>query len=151
MRKNKQLITDRERGDCFRACMTSILGIANDPALPAAGDPEWFQKWWKFLADIGMEFHCRADGFWHGGYWIASVPSKNYPDVTHAIVMCGQEIAHDPTTTENAYTAGENLLGKKDAKGEKIVRAGYWLTVTDTSKLHVLVEMQRGLDVDAGW
>lgn len=31
------------------------------------------------------------------GYWIASVLSSNFPNTTHAVVMLGSEVAHDPS------------------------------------------------------
>lgn len=33
---------------------------------------------------------------YHEGYWMASVISENFPGATHAIVMHGAEVAHDP-------------------------------------------------------
>lgn len=34
---------------------------------------------------------------WHPGFWIASVISENFEGTTHAIVMRGCEVAHDPS------------------------------------------------------
>lgn len=35
---------------------------------------------------------------WHEGYGIASVISENYAGATHAVVMRGNEVVHDPST-----------------------------------------------------
>ena len=136
MRRNRQLIVDRGHGDCFRASLTSILGIPNDPALPGGGDPEWYLKWLAFLGQFGLTLRFKIRACWSEGYWIASVPSLNLGDgVTHAIVMHDSEVAHDPTTAKT-YPTGESLLGKD------VVQGGWNLEVTDPTLLGGLVKIQ---------
>lgn len=145
IRKNRQLVVSSVSGDCFRACLTSILCIPNDPALPLGNDPDWFHRWTAFLDQFGLELHCRSNGYWQQGYWIASVPSKNFPRTTHAIVMHGQEVEWDPTTSDNPYPTGLNLLGHRTGAScaGGTVLAGYMITLTDASKIGVLAELQR--------
>lgn len=126
--KNEQLIVDPKRGDCFRACLTSLLGIQNTEEFPDGGDKEWFLKWSKFLNGMGLSIQYTEKAFWRSGYWIASVKSLNFLDVTHAIIMDCQEVYFDPSTKEK-YLSGENLLSKD------VVLGGWYLEVEDLSKL----------------
>lgn len=133
MRKNKQLICDSKKGDCFRACLTSILGLPNDPKLPNCDDPEWYMKWNKLLWRFGLTLIYNQDSCWKSGYWIARVKSKNFKDTTHAIVMYDLQVAHDPSLKKR-YRVGQSLLGGAAVLG------GHSLEVTDASKLHKLKE-----------
>lgn len=136
MRKNKQHVVDAEKGDCFRACVTSLLGIPNDKRLPNVDDPEWYLKWHKFLRPLGMQLWYEGKSFWRHGYWIASVKSKNFANgTTHAIVMKGSDVFHDPTTTKNKYRPGDNLLGADTVVG------GWYIEVYDASKLPKFVRL----------
>ena len=116
--------------------MTSILDIPNDTSLPDGGDPEWGQKWFRFLNDLGLSMVYEIKACWRSGYWIASVPSLNYEGVSHAIVMNHCTIEFDPSTAK-AYPSGESLAGKG------IVKGGHYLEVLDPSKLSKLIELQR--------
>lgn len=133
---NKQLICSNTHGDCYRACLTSILEIPNSPELlPDAGDPECMFKILKFLEELGLYTRYETKAFWDWGYWIASVPSLNFEGVTHAIVMHSTEVAFDPSP-KLCYNIGE-YLGNKG-----IVKGGHLLEVIDPSKLRKLVELQ---------
>lgn len=101
-----------ERGDCFDACLASILevGLADVPC-PHTGD------WWEDAqaavarhgyrivpAATGTPLTAREVGEWLGPvYWIAGVESLNlgtYDDgrpVMHVIVMRGADVVHDPS------------------------------------------------------
>jgi hypothetical protein len=39
----------------------------------------------------------RDEAPWHPGFWIAGVISENFAGCTHAIVMEGSEVVHDPS------------------------------------------------------
>lgn len=125
--KNKQLVCDPVNGDCFRACMTSILGIPNSPDLPDGGDG-WIGKWYTFLYQRGLTIQYDETKIWREGFWIASVPSKNFEKCTHSIIMLGQEVYFDPSP-KDTYKTGENLLGKN------IVLGGWWLEINNIYKL----------------
>lgn len=134
--KNKQLIVDQGNGDCVRACITSILNIRNHPDLPNVDDPEWMIRWSEILNKFGMELCYEHRSFWRKGYWIASVPSLNFPPpITHAIVMKGTKIYWDPSTKEG-YKPGQSLLGGNMVKG------GMFIELLDTSKLEKFLEFK---------
>lgn len=135
MKKNRQLVADSVKGDCFRACVTSVLGIPNSPKLPNCDDPEWSLKWDRLLGRFGIALSYSQKACWRRGYWIASVKSKNFKEVTHAIVMNGIYVAWDPSTKVR-YKAGESLLGKD------VVLGGHYLEVTDPSKLAKFAQYQ---------
>lgn len=124
MKPVKQKICSKEIGDCFRACIASILEVENDDNLPNNHERGWAAYWMKFFRGIGLRLNYDRDKIWREGYWIASVPSKNFSDVYHAIVMCGDKVAFDPSTAKR-YKTGRNLLGKK------LVNFGYWIEVSD--------------------
>jgi hypothetical protein len=136
MRKNKQLIVSNTNGDCFRACMTSLLGIKNDPGFPEGGDPKWFVKWHKFLWRFGLGLVYEREACWRGGYWIASVKSKNYKDTTHAIVMKGSKVWFDPSTKKR-YRVGMSLLDKD------VVVGGHFLEVVNPTKLKKIIYLPK--------
>ena len=136
MIKNKQLVVDSKKGDCFRACWTSILELPNDPNMPNCDDQEWYSKLWDLFRSWGMTLQSERTAMWRGGYWIASVPSKNYKDVSHAIVMKGCYVAFDPSTKKR-YRTGRSLLGKD------IVTSCQYFEVIDPSLLYKFVEYQK--------
>lgn len=136
MRKNKQLVVSKGNGDCFRACMTSILGVPNTDAFPNVHGVTWFRTWKKVLSRFGLSISYYGSGgpIWRDGYWIASVKSRNFEGVTHAIIMKGDEVAYDPSTKKR-YRKGKPLVGKG------IVVGGYSIELNDASKLHNLVKL----------
>lgn len=139
--RHGQLVTSCEIGDCFRASMSMLLDVPNGDYLPtlAGDDDRWFFAWQRFLKPFGLDVHTSsAQGpIWKGGFWIASVPSKNCPAPgSHAIVMKGQRVVLDPSR-KKVYRAGLNLLGTD------LVLAGTWLEVADASKLTDFVKWHR--------
>ncbi len=86
-----------ERGDCFRACVASILELEPE-ALPNPHDAQhWGNTWNLALEAIGIRPLWLKDwqGDWFGGYWIACIPSVNI-EGNHCVVMHGPKLAHDP-------------------------------------------------------
>jgi hypothetical protein len=139
MIKNKQLISDNKRGDCMRACLTSILELPNTNKLPNFTVGKGYMKWRKLLETMGMSINYDERSFWRSGYWIGSVKSKNYKDIYHAIVMYGVKVAHDPSTKKR-YKTGRFMLG-----GKNIIRGGYWLEIIDPHLLPKLEELKKKL------
>lgn len=141
MKGQKQKIVDTNIGDCFRACMASLLELPID-VLPNDHSPAWFGNWLKFLDQFGLGLCSSAnpDGpIWATEPWIATVKSKNFEGGTHAILMHhGGIVLFDPSTKKR-YRTGESLLGKK------IVSGAYHLTVTDAGALYHLKEYQKQL------
>ena len=135
-RKNKQLVVDKGNGDCFRACLTSLLGLPNTDGILNYHSKDWMLKWDKFLEQFGLSLHYEQKSCWRYGYWIASVKSKNYKNVTHAIIMKGTEVFFDPSTKKR-YRTNRSLLGKD------IVRGGFYLEAMNPSKLYKLEEFKK--------
>lgn len=132
MKKYNQRITDGVIGDCFRACMATILQLPPE-VLP--NDHSWtFDRTWVvFLAQFGLDLaHSNEKGpIWLEGYWIASVKSLNYKNVSHAIVMHEtNKVFHDPSTKKR-YKTSRTL-------GTDRVTGGWRLVVTNATKLHFL-------------
>lgn len=146
MIKNKQLIVNGKTGDCMRACLTSMLDIPNTHKLPNFTEKTkeghyngGFSKWYKLLREMGLDFKYDQKKIWRSGYWMASVKSKNYKGGSHAIVMYGDKVAHDPSTKKR-YRTGTNLLGKN------VVNGGWWIEITDVSLLPRFYEFQKAIN-----
>lgn len=123
----KQKICSKTKGDCFRACIASILEMDID-SLPNPKSEMWLMEWRSWFQERGMRLDWDHEKIWREGYWIASVPSKNYKDVYHAIVMKDHWVEFDPSTKKR-YRKGNNML-RKD-----LITFGYWIELDDISKL----------------
>lgn len=128
MKGVKQKIVNKKTGDCFRACVASILEMPNDNKLPNAHGGDWFGAWYEFFGKMGLAISFDRVAIWREGYWIASVKSKNFKNTSHAIVMKGDAVAFDPST-KKTHRKGTNLLGRG------VVNGGYWIEVSDFTKL----------------
>lgn len=138
--RHGQHISDRLTGDCFRASMSVILDVPNGDHLPTqdgSADGSWWSDWHYFLYDLGLAIqHSSAKGpIWKQHRWIASVPSKNHKECTHAIVMEGHKVLFDPSPNRR-YHAGWSLLGLDCVVG------GYWLEVADVRRLDALLDFR---------
>ena len=121
-----QTMTHDNRGDCHRAAVASIfdLEIEQVPHFRLFDDDTWGDVFYFFLWSIGYELmgtaylttedrpHCYAD---INGYYLATVPSKTFPDKTHAVIINRQGmVAHDPNPNKkwlgvNVVESGELL------------------------------------------
>ena len=74
-------------GDCFGACVASILELEEVPNFHSDADGPWLKQWsdWLYERGFGLAWF-NAHIPWLRGYGIASVPSALFPDSTHAIV-----------------------------------------------------------------
>lgn len=138
----KQTITSSASGDCWRACMASILELPIE-ILPNDHSDAWFLNWKQYLKQFGLGIsyygNPKKDPMWADHHWIASVKSLNYKNTYHAIVMHeGGVVAHDPSI-KNAYETGQQMLGSD------VVVEGFHLVVRDASKLHLLNEYRERL------
>jgi hypothetical protein len=100
-----------ERGDCFDACLASVLEVPIEEVhVPHVG--VWWDHAQHAVARHGYRLiyigggPARAVelGEWFGPiYWIAGVPSLNLgtrddgSPILHVVVMRGAEIVHDPS------------------------------------------------------
>ena len=137
----KQEICDKDKGDCLRACIATVLQIPIK-LLPNFHSNHFFIDWMNLLDKFGIEIRY-SQSCWIQGYWIASVPSKNFKTkiisasdlwqgktgVKHSIVMKGQEVFFDPSPKKK-YKVGENLLIQSKFK----VEGGYTFIISDIEK-----------------
>jgi hypothetical protein len=100
-----------ERGDCFDACLASVLEVPIAETFVRHGDG-WWDAAQQVVARHGYRLIYALDrrtkavevAEWFGlVYWIAGVPSlnlgtdENGQPVMHVIVMRGDQIVHDPS------------------------------------------------------
>ena len=131
----KQKVVEKGKGDCFRACMASFFELPNDDRLPDGY--ESVTPWNEWLARFGMTLSWSHNAIWRQTYWIGSVKSKNYSDVTHAIIMKGSQVVFDPSTKKR-YRKGRDLLNTN------LVVGGWWVEVIDPSLLYKFQQYKEG-------
>lgn len=135
MKPQKQRIVSNVIGDCFPACMATLLELPLE-ILPNDHSEAWFTIWQAFLGQFGLSIQSSHSqgAIWQSHPWIATVKSKNYKHGLHAIIMHnGGEVLFDPST-KKVYKKGQSLTGKD------VVVAGYKIMVSDFTKLHKLKE-----------
>lgn len=140
MKGQRQRFSDSIIGDCFRACMATILDLPID-VLPNDHSPAFYSVWTAFLRQFGLSFIFmgRKDPLWRDGYWIASVKSKNFEGGVHAIVMYDSDkVFFDPSPALR-FKKNTSLI-RSDA-----LRGGFHLEVIDTTLLHRLEEYRQHL------
>ena len=112
MKRIDQQIVSKKDGDCTRACLASILELPID-AVPnfMRFKKHWFKVFHNFLRVLGYEYiglgfplsedRPRGDKLKDTpnvkGYVIGSVPSKNFKNIGHSVVInLKGKIVHDP-------------------------------------------------------
>ncbi len=113
-----------EQGDCFAACISSVLEI---PILRFDLGPDWWDNAQRAVASVGFRlvyFHPGPDERFRSGYmdewlgdiyWIGTAPSLNLgigPDgkaILHCLVMRGGRVAHDPSCGRKTYGIGHRV------------------------------------------
>ena len=136
MKPQKQKICSENNGDCFRACVASMLELPNDDNLPNPHGDAWLTEWLKWFGGIGLRLSWHHKSIWRDGFWIASVQSKNFENTTHAIIMRGLHVFFDPSLGEK-YSKGAYML-----KSE-LVSGGWWIEIDDMRKFKDFMEKQR--------
>lgn len=140
MKPVKQRTVNPQYGDCFPACLASLLELPIE-VIPNGHSGSWFRVIKTFLDEFGLDltFHNSKGPIWADSPWIASVKSKNYGDgTTHDIIMQNAEVLFDPST-KSTYKKGMYL------GGSDIVIGGYIMRVSDFSLLHKLEEYRKKL------
>lgn len=103
MRPVTQTILTVPDGDCFAACVASLLGLPLEEVPNYHGD-DWWERWQGWFGERGVApvfLHVEPGWSWPG-YWIGNPRSPlgaRHEDrdlVQHAVVMRGRELAHDP-------------------------------------------------------
>lgn len=112
-------------GNCFAACVASILEIDDLERVPNYHGPTWYAQWqaWLAIRGLGIEDYvtawetCETPEWWcevmaeHYGWrgpMIAGGPSPRGP-WWHAVVVEGGAIVHDPSPTPTRYLMPEGL------------------------------------------
>lgn len=95
--------SDEEKGDCWRACVASILELPLEDAWDGpAGSNGWYSAFNQWLARYGLGCVCVKATPDAGitrllGYHILETKSKTPGDGgTHAVVVKNGEVVHDP-------------------------------------------------------
>ena len=132
-----QQIVDNKIGDCFRACFATVFQLPPE-ILPNDHSAAWHGVWAAFLRQFGIDivYGSRKDAIWMDGFWIASVESLNYEGGSHAIVMQGTRVYHDPSTKKRYHT-GKQMLGNDAVTG------GYKFIIDDATLLYRLDEYRK--------
>lgn len=142
MIKYRQTITDPAIGDCFRACMATLLDLPPQ-VLPNDFSPSWPSNWQQYLKQFGLALSVSGrpdDAIWLSSPWIASVRSLNFEGALHAILMHQANVVlHDPSNRKR-YRTGSRL-----SFSDGTVQSGQHLIVTDASRLQHLADYQQWL------
>lgn len=96
-----------ENGDCFRACVASILELKLEEVPMFKGGcqrqySDWLNKYYGIIVRTfsveDEDFHETAPWFYDEvGYQILTVKSQRFLGVHHAVVGQGLRIIHDPS------------------------------------------------------
>ena len=103
-----QVIIDKGRGDCERACIASLLDLPLNAVPNFIEIPEWHRHLvryhfmnscgWVHVGTINADLFDPSKYPSMNGYYYASVPSKNFKDTFHAVILSEEGIiAHDPS------------------------------------------------------
>lgn len=99
MREVTQTNGEKGRGDCFPACIASILEQPLD-RFPIEKCPEWNSyHWGRWLSTRGITLFGppRHPSAYFQGEWIAVIPSIVNEGGWHAVVMRNDKLAWDPS------------------------------------------------------
>lgn len=105
-----------ERGDCFDACLASVLEVPIEAVCVPHTD-DWWERAQDAVAHHGHRILYLGEhtatteelGEWLGPvFWIAAIETGGGgAPVKHSIVMCGANLAHDPLG--RLYTAPSRI------------------------------------------
>lgn len=145
MTKYRQRISHPGIGDCFRACMATLLDLPPE-VLPNDFSPAWPSNWQHYLRQFGLALspsQPNTGPIWMDDPWIATVKSLNYPDTLHAILVHQANVVYHDPSTRVRYRTGTRLATDQ-------VVAGRHLVVADASRLQHLADYQQWLRVNGG-
>lgn len=131
-------VPPEKRGDCVRACLTSILGLPLDAIENVHGEGWWGRLRVQTalhgydLAVFSPQYEPPAEA-----YWVATVPSLNLgpePDGTpadHCVVARGYTLIHDPALGERKY----DQAAFTEAFNSGAMSEGWVLVPTDPARM----------------
>lgn len=119
------------RGDCFRACLASILELPLEAVVEMGHDPEaWRHHTNEWLALMGLFYSdLRADdpmceGLLHASpYHVIAGPSPRGGGVLHAVVGYRGAIEHDPHPSRAGLLGGDRTYGFLLCQSPEVVAA----------------------------
>ena len=96
-------------GDCFRACVASILDLPIE-AVPhfALLGHRWSLVAEVYLAALKRDFDWVPPAAYAGGLVVASGQSPRCPDIRHAVIWRDGQMIHDP------HPDGTGIVGEPD-------------------------------------
>ncbi len=106
MKPQIQRIANDIDGDCFGACVASILELEDWPNYHSK---DWFCQWQDWLAQFGLTLvgYSVQDLYFPRGYFILAVPLAGFRNrkKSHAVIYYGQqdgtsELVWDPSPVE---------------------------------------------------
>jgi len=103
MKPVKQTLFGPKEGNCFAACIASLLELPLEAVPNFCLYDDWYHRVNKFLAPMGLcyiEMAIDSRGLYYSlidsnTYYVLCGKSPNY-DCLHAVVAQGTEIVHDP-------------------------------------------------------
>lgn len=140
MTKYRQRISAPGIGDCFRACMATLLDLPPE-VLPNDFSPSWHLNWQHYLRQFGIALSYSQPNtgpIWLPDPWIATVRSLNYDGVHHAILVHQANVVYHDPSTKKRWKAGTRLATEDVVSGQHLV-------VTDASRLQHLADYQQWL------
>lgn len=114
-------VPDEVGGDCFRACLASILEVPLDEVPRPSGD-DWVERYDDWLAPRGLALAWATEPFTTRriGPMIGVVEMADVPGALHALVLDGGRVVHDPARVPGRHGAW---------------RWGYYLVALDPAAL----------------
>lgn len=99
MKPIKQKYNNPQTGDCFAACIASILEIPLEDVPNVANKKNWWNEIDEWLKDRNLrfvEFEEYTDWWMNGLYSIMIGDSPNFDNIRHCVVGLNGKIVHDP-------------------------------------------------------
>lgn len=102
----QQRVIDAIQGDCFAACVASILELPEAPNFKTDSTGSWLNKWNAWLEPRGLYLYGSPAGAFPApaGYAIMAIKSVNFPGSGHSVVWKGDfndgysgKVVHDPS------------------------------------------------------
>jgi len=102
-------------GNCFSACVASMLEIPLADVPYFMADDRWFEKFKRWLEQRGFWAVCfKLDGDWlPDGLHILSGKSPRdpeNPDALHSVVARGNAIVHDPHPSRSGLLSRDDVV-----------------------------------------
>ena len=123
MKPVRQKIMDPVKGDCFAACLASLMGFELEwvPNFCAEHEPEkWFEEACQWMNERGHYLILFPIPDWPtyrewlrisgAGYWIACGTSPRFRGKLHSVLYKGDQPAHDPHP-DDKFLAGDPVDG----------------------------------------